>query len=93
MVITVGSDNLKSTNYQAFILQHSHCLQDCKAAQQQLLKEFLHQVRQKKRQQLEELNRELQVLDDDCLKVDVSRNQFEMGIQCLFVIKFPLPLL
>lgn len=45
---------------------------DCKAAHTQLLKEFLQQVRRHKQDVLDELTKEIQVIDDDSKRVEES---------------------
>ncbi|XP_014668464.1 PREDICTED: E3 ubiquitin-protein ligase RFWD2-like isoform X3 [Priapulus caudatus] len=43
---------------------------DCKEAQNQLLKEFLQEVRSHKQQQLDQLQREIRTIDDDAKQVE-----------------------
>ncbi|XP_074654069.1 E3 ubiquitin-protein ligase COP1-like isoform X2 [Tubulanus polymorphus] len=45
---------------------------DCRTTQNQILKEFLQKIRTKKQQQLEQLTREMNVLDEDCARVDLK---------------------
>ena len=45
-------------------------LQSCKTIENELLKDFLLQVRNHKQEQLDQLNREIRLIDEDCRRID-----------------------